>query len=138
MTNRFFQLDSALSLTNLIRQTNQTTLKRYYFDMMRLSMEPVRLSVYTASRLTPELKAMKRAFAFPLIQFERAPVTLQDYVKYHLFETMSFVLADLSKVREIIIFWTINCLISSKQEKFFMVTLCIENFLCDPFLLANA
>lgn len=86
-------------MTNLVDNSNHNAVKRYYFGTLRLSMAPVRLSVFTASRLTPELKALKQALAFPLIQFERAPVALQDYAKQHLFETMSFVFADLSKVR---------------------------------------
>ena len=79
-------------------QTSYTTVKRFYFDTLQLSAAPVRLSVFTASRLSPELKAVKQTLAVPLIQFERAPVALQDYVKHHLFETLSFVMADLSKV----------------------------------------
>ena len=92
-----FQLDSALSLTKF-GQANYMAVKRFYFDLLRLCASPVRLSVYTASRLNPELKAIKQTLAVPLIQFERAPVALQEYEQRHLFETLSFVLADLSKV----------------------------------------
>ena len=94
----YFQLDSALSLTNL-GQASYKAVKRFYFDTLRLSAEPMRLSVLTAPQLSPELKAVKQRLAVPLIQFKRAPVALLDYVKRHLFETMSCVFADFSKVR---------------------------------------
>jgi len=74
---------------------------RYYFDLLQLSVAPLRLSVYTASRLPPDIRAVKQALTFSLVQFERAPVTVQAYVKSHLFETMDFIQSDLSKVRHV-------------------------------------
>nr|CAB3267626.1 vacuolar protein sorting-associated protein 13D [Phallusia mammillata] len=73
------------------------TATRFYFDTIRLSAAPMRLSVITTSRLIPELKAVKRALRFSLVQFERAPVAIQAYAKRHLFETVAFILADFSK-----------------------------------------
>ncbi|XP_076807510.1 intermembrane lipid transfer protein VPS13D-like [Clavelina lepadiformis] len=91
------KMDLNLSISN-INDENYTVAKRFYFDSLNLSVAaPSRLSVITASRLLPELKAIKRALTFPLVSFERAPVSIQAYHKRHLFETVEFVLADLSK-----------------------------------------
>ena len=91
-------MDLNLSISK-INDENYTVAKRFYFDTLNLSVAaPSRLSVITASRLLPELKAIKRALTFPLVSFERAPVSIQAYHKRHLFETVEFVLADLSKV----------------------------------------
>nr|CAB3267625.1 vacuolar protein sorting-associated protein 13D [Phallusia mammillata] len=80
-----------------VMENSVATATRFYFDTIRLSVAPMRLSVITTSRLIPELKAVKRALRFPLVQFERAPLSFQAYAKCHLFETVAFILADISK-----------------------------------------
>ena len=79
---------------------NFTTARRFYFDNLQISIAPLKLSVLTASRLPAELKAIKHQISLPFIQFERAPVSIQMYVKRHLFETANFVLDDIVKVSE--------------------------------------
>ncbi|XP_078487112.1 intermembrane lipid transfer protein VPS13D isoform X2 [Ciona intestinalis] len=74
-----------------------TTTHRYYFEAIRLSAMPVQLSVFTASRLSPELKAVKQALNLTLVQFERAPVIIKSYSKHHVFENISFILKDVTK-----------------------------------------
>uniref|UniRef100_H2ZA64 Intermembrane lipid transfer protein VPS13-like C-terminal domain-containing protein n=1 Tax=Ciona savignyi TaxID=51511 RepID=H2ZA64_CIOSA len=78
-----------------------TSAHRYYFEAIKLSMMPTHLSVYTASRLQPDLKAIKQSLSLTLVQFERAPVDLKPYTRNHLFETISFVIGDMTKfIRE--------------------------------------
>nr|XP_018668116.1 vacuolar protein sorting-associated protein 13D [Ciona intestinalis] len=77
--------------------SDTTTTHRYYFEAIRLSAMPVQLSVFTASRLSPELKAVKQALNLTLVQFERAPVIIKSYTKHHVFENISFILKDVTK-----------------------------------------
>lgn len=58
----------------------------------------MKLGMLTTSNLPPELKSIKSAFNITLVQFQRAPVTIQPYNKQHLFETASFITDDLQKV----------------------------------------
>jgi len=74
-----------------------TPTKRYYFDQFHFSMAPMKLGMLTTSNLPPELKSIKSAFNITLVQFQRAPVTIQPYNKQHLFETASFITDDLQK-----------------------------------------
>lgn len=55
------------------------------------------MSVFTSSKLSPELAATKRRLALSLIRFEEALVELDPFVKNHPFETFDFLLAMLVK-----------------------------------------
>ena len=57
----------------------------------------LRLSVYTSSKLPPELQAVKRKLGLRLIKFEDAVVDLGSLVKQHPFETSQFLFSSIIK-----------------------------------------
>lgn len=61
----------ALSAVTSIQST------RYYFGAVKLSVNRVTLSMVTASKLPPDLKAIKNAFAMRLIAFEQANIDMR-------------------------------------------------------------
>ncbi|XP_076824042.1 intermembrane lipid transfer protein VPS13D-like isoform X2 [Clavelina lepadiformis] len=83
--------------TRKVNRKNNSISKRLYFDALNISVAPLRLSVLTASNVPSELQALKRTLTFPLVSFEKAPVSIQAYRRSHLQETISFLFADLSK-----------------------------------------
>uniref|UniRef100_A0A8W8MIY9 Intermembrane lipid transfer protein VPS13-like C-terminal domain-containing protein n=1 Tax=Magallana gigas TaxID=29159 RepID=A0A8W8MIY9_MAGGI len=64
--------------------------KRYYFGQLKIQSNQINLSMLTASKLSPDLKALKRDMSLPLVKFEDAKVDLDPFVKSNLFETMAF------------------------------------------------
>ncbi|XP_077970761.1 intermembrane lipid transfer protein VPS13D-like isoform X2 [Styela clava] len=73
--------------------------KRYYFDSLIVSIQPMQLSMFTASRshMDLDLKQIKQSSSLMLIQFERAPVTMQPYERKHVFETTVFIVDEAKK-----------------------------------------
>ncbi|XP_062579526.1 intermembrane lipid transfer protein VPS13D-like isoform X2 [Saccostrea cucullata] len=64
--------------------------KRYYFGLLKIHTSRVNLSMLTASKLSADLKALKRDMSLPLVRFEDAKVDLDPFIKSHLFETIVF------------------------------------------------
>uniref|UniRef100_A0A8W8ME86 Intermembrane lipid transfer protein VPS13-like C-terminal domain-containing protein n=1 Tax=Magallana gigas TaxID=29159 RepID=A0A8W8ME86_MAGGI len=73
----------------LVAATSVKT-KRYYFGQLKIQSNQINLSMLTASKLSPDLKALKRDMSLPLVKFEDAKVDLDPFVKSNLFETMAF------------------------------------------------
>uniref|UniRef100_A0A0P6FFD1 Vacuolar protein sorting-associated protein 13D n=1 Tax=Daphnia magna TaxID=35525 RepID=A0A0P6FFD1_9CRUS len=71
--------------------------KRYYFGILKLVLEQVRLSVYTSSKLPPELKAIKRKLGLTLIKFEDANIELHPFIRSHPFETAQLIIDSVVK-----------------------------------------
>lgn len=50
--------------------------KRYYFGQLKIKSNQINLSMLTASKLSPDLNALKRDMSLPLVKFEDAKVDL--------------------------------------------------------------
>ncbi|XP_076064677.1 vacuolar protein sorting 13D isoform X4 [Oratosquilla oratoria] len=70
---------------------------RYYFTHLKLMLNQVKLSVLTSKKLSPELKNVKRKVGLTLVRFENAQVTLDPFVRFHPFETSTFLLDCIMK-----------------------------------------
>lgn len=70
---------------------------RYYFGILQLVPDQIRLSMKTVNKLPPHLQAIKRKLGLTLIKFEDAAVDLQPYVRKHIFETAQFLFNSIVK-----------------------------------------
>lgn len=61
--------------------------KRYYFGDLKIVPSQIRLSVITASKLSPQLLEMKKALGLTLIKFEDAVIEFEKFTDRHHFET---------------------------------------------------
>lgn len=50
--------------------------KRYFFGQLKIKSNQINLSMLTASKLSPDLNALKRDMSLPLVKFEDAKVDL--------------------------------------------------------------
>lgn len=61
--------------------------KRYYFGDLKIVPSQIRLSVITASKLSPQLLEMKKSLGLTLIKFEDAVIEFEKFTDRHHFET---------------------------------------------------
>ena len=71
--------------------------KRYYFGLLKLALDQVRLSVFTTSKLAAELKAIKRKLGLTLIRFEDANIELDPFIRQHPFESSQLLIDSIVK-----------------------------------------
>ncbi|XP_041130652.1 vacuolar protein sorting-associated protein 13D-like isoform X3 [Polyodon spathula] len=71
--------------------------KRYYFENLKISLQQIKLSVFTSSKLSPELKALKSTLGIPLIRFEDAVINMDPYTRVHPYETQEIIINDILK-----------------------------------------
>ncbi|KAM4703144.1 intermembrane lipid transfer protein VPS13D [Rhinophrynus dorsalis] len=71
--------------------------QRYYFENLKISVPQIKLSVFTSSKLPPELKILKSTLGFPLIKFEDALIDLDPFTRVHPYETKEFIINDIIK-----------------------------------------
>jgi vacuolar protein sorting-associated protein 13D len=69
----------------------------------------VRLSVHTSSKLTPELKAIKRKLGLTLIKFEDANIELHPFIRSHPFETAQLIIDSVVKHYKVRLFTSFVC-----------------------------
>lgn len=82
----------------LLLEVSAAHSKRYYFGVMQLILDQIRLSVKTASKLPSHLQRIKRKLGLnALIKFEDAAVDLQAFDRRHLFETGQFLISSIMK-----------------------------------------
>ncbi|XP_037935876.1 vacuolar protein sorting-associated protein 13D [Teleopsis dalmanni] len=62
--------------------------KRFYFENLSIGPSQIRLSVFTASKLSQELSEMKKALRLTLIKFEDALIEFDKFSDKHHFETL--------------------------------------------------
>ncbi|XP_055907883.1 intermembrane lipid transfer protein Vps13D isoform X2 [Eupeodes corollae] len=62
--------------------------KRYYFENLQIHSTHIRLSVITASKLSPQLSEMKRKLGLTMIKFEDALIEFDYFTDRHHFETL--------------------------------------------------
>lgn len=61
--------------------------KRYYFGDLKIVPSQIRLSVITASKLSPQLLEIKKSLGLTLIKFEDAVIEFEKFTDRHHFET---------------------------------------------------
>ena len=64
---------------------------------MRFFFLKVRLSVFTSSKLSPELKAIKQKLGVKLVKFEDANIELDPFIRSHPFETAQLIMDSIVK-----------------------------------------
>ncbi|XP_055691450.1 intermembrane lipid transfer protein Vps13D isoform X2 [Lutzomyia longipalpis] len=69
-------------------QLMATNVKRYYFGDLQIVVSQNRLSVITATKLTPRMGEMKRRLGLTLIKFEDAIIEFEKFTDKHHFETL--------------------------------------------------
>lgn len=62
--------------------------KRFYFGDLQIVPSQIRLSVVTASKLSPDLSSIKKSLGLTLIKFEDALINFEKFTDKHHFETM--------------------------------------------------
>ncbi|KAM6924954.1 intermembrane lipid transfer protein VPS13D [Xenentodon cancila] len=72
-------------------------IKRYYFENLKISLPQVKLSVFTSSKLPPDLKALKATLGFPLVRFEDAVINMYPFTRVHPYETQEIIINDILK-----------------------------------------
>lgn len=71
--------------------------KRFYFGIIHLAPDQIRLSMQTAMKLPKSLLAIKKRLGFTFIKFEDAGVDLEAFEKKHLFDTSKFLVHSIIK-----------------------------------------
>ncbi|KAL3882452.1 hypothetical protein ACJMK2_028790 [Sinanodonta woodiana] len=71
--------------------------KRYYFGNLKINTSWVMLSMLTVSRLSPDLKAIKKSTSIPLVNFEELKVLIDPFVRHNPFEPRSVLLREIKR-----------------------------------------
>lgn len=71
--------------------------RRYYFGLIQLQPSQIRLSMKTASKLSPQLQAIKKKLGFTFIKFEDAAIDVEPFRRDHPFETLQFLIHSIIK-----------------------------------------
>lgn len=69
--------------------------KRYYFGDLQMIPSQIRLSVITASKLSPTLSEVKKTLGLTLIKFEDAQIEFDKFTNKHHFETLEVYLRSI-------------------------------------------
>ena len=70
---------------------------RYYFGILKLSLNQIKLSVQKSTKLSQNLVDIKRKLGLSLITFEDASIELDPFSKAHPFETLPFLTSIIIK-----------------------------------------
>ncbi|XP_011209287.2 intermembrane lipid transfer protein Vps13D isoform X2 [Bactrocera dorsalis] len=83
-TNKEYDHD----LQNIEEMSLSTNPRRFYFESLNLGSSQVRVSVFTASKLTPELFETKKSLGLTLVKFEDALIEFDKFSDKHHFEPL--------------------------------------------------
>lgn len=81
----------------LLTELSADHAKRYYFGVIKLIPDQIRLSFKSATKLTSHLQKIKRKLGITLIKFEDAAVDLEAFDRSHPFETRQFLINSILK-----------------------------------------
>lgn len=84
------RMDESASEAQRALIASTTSATRYYFGILKLTLNQVKLSVIKSNKLAPDLQAVKRKLGLSLITFEDANIELDPFVLVHPFETINF------------------------------------------------
>ncbi|KAK4875461.1 hypothetical protein RN001_011883 [Aquatica leii] len=79
--------ESDCETQRLLMEVSAAHAKRYYFGIIQLILDQIRLSMTTANKLPSQLQVIKRKLGFTFIKFEDAAVELEPFIRKHIFET---------------------------------------------------
>ncbi|XP_028134062.1 intermembrane lipid transfer protein Vps13D [Diabrotica virgifera virgifera] len=100
-------------IQTLLSETSAANAKRYYFGIIKLIPDQIRLSVTTASKLPKQLQRIKRKLGLTLIKFEDAAVELEAFERKHPFETSQFLIQTIIKHFNTGLMWQAGIIIGS-------------------------
>nr|XP_014090945.2 vacuolar protein sorting-associated protein 13D isoform X1 [Bactrocera oleae] len=75
-------------LQNIEELSLSTNPRRFYFESLNLGSSQVRVSVFTAPKLTPELFETKKSLGLTLVKFEDALIEFDKFTDKHHFEPL--------------------------------------------------
>ncbi|XP_060529289.1 intermembrane lipid transfer protein Vps13D isoform X2 [Cylas formicarius] len=81
----------------LLSEVSAASAKRYYFGVLKLIPDEIRLSVRTATKLSKHLQNIKKKMNLTLIRFEDAAILLEPFERKHPFETSQFLFKSIIK-----------------------------------------
>lgn len=81
----------------MITEVAGTNAKRYYFGVIHLSPDQIRLSMKTATKLPKSLYMIRKRLGYTFIKFEDAGVDLEPFERKHLFDTSKFLVHSIIK-----------------------------------------
>ncbi|KAJ8964860.1 hypothetical protein NQ314_004578 [Rhamnusium bicolor] len=97
----------------LLTEVSAAHAKRYYFGILKLIPDQIRLSVKTASKLPKHLQRIKRKLGLTLIKFEDAAVDLEAFERKHPFETREFLFKSIVKHFKEELMWQAGIILGS-------------------------
>ncbi|KAG5879440.1 hypothetical protein JTB14_025696 [Gonioctena quinquepunctata] len=97
----------------LLSEVSAVHAKRYYFGVIKLTPDQIRLSVKTASKLPHNLQRIKRKLGLTLIKFEDAAVDLEAFERQHPFETSQFLFKSIVKHFKDELMWQAGIILGS-------------------------
>ncbi|XP_074028701.1 vacuolar protein sorting 13D [Leptinotarsa decemlineata] len=97
----------------LLSEVSAVHAKRYYFGVIKLIPDQIRLSVTTASKLPENLQRIKRKLGLTLIKFEDAAVELEAFERHHPFETSQFLFKSIVKHFKDELMWQAGIILGS-------------------------
>ncbi|CAH1134889.1 unnamed protein product [Ceutorhynchus assimilis] len=89
--------ESDYETQRLLTEVSAASSKRYYFGVLKLIPDEIRLSVRTAGKLSKQLQRIKKKLGLTLIKFEDAAILLQPFDRKHPFETSQFLFKSIIK-----------------------------------------
>lgn len=89
--------ESDYETQKMITEVSGAHARRYYFGIIQLVPDQIRLSMKTATKLPTSLQAIKRKLGFTFIKFEDAGVDLEPFIRRHSFETIKFLIHSIIK-----------------------------------------
>lgn len=81
----------------MITEVAGANAKRYYFGVIHIALEQIRLSMRTATKLPRSLYIIKKRLGYTFIKFEDAGVDLLAFQRNHLFDTSKFLIHSIIK-----------------------------------------
>ncbi|XP_066151224.1 intermembrane lipid transfer protein Vps13D isoform X2 [Euwallacea fornicatus] len=81
----------------LLMEVSASSSKRYYFEVLKLIPDEIRLSVRTVGKLPKQLQRIKKKLGLTLIKFEDAAIVLKPFDRKHPFETGQFLIKSIVK-----------------------------------------
>ncbi|XP_017773930.1 PREDICTED: vacuolar protein sorting-associated protein 13D isoform X2 [Nicrophorus vespilloides] len=100
-------------IQKILTQVSASHATRYYFGIIQLCPDQIRLSMKTATKLPKTLVNIKRKLGLTLIKFEDAGVDLETYKREHLFETMQFLMHSVVKHFKDELIWQAGIILGS-------------------------
>ncbi|CAH1990127.1 unnamed protein product [Acanthoscelides obtectus] len=105
--------ESDYETQRLLTEVSAAHAKRYYFGLLKLIPDQIRLSVKTASKLPKQLQKIKRKLGLTLIKFEDAAIELEAFQREHPFETSQVLFKSIIKHFKDELMWQAGIILGS-------------------------